>query len=78
MLSADLLSPVGFAGELADLLQLVVGDRHRHEQHVVGPTLAVGVGDVGEEPELRGQELAGPRSAALDVELQARSRFSTR
>jgi hypothetical protein len=66
-----LLGGAALLGDVvADVLDLVVGDRDRDQEHVVALAAAVGVDHVGEHPEARRQQLAGARAAALEVPLE--------
>ena len=67
---ALLLAAVLLGRVRADVLDLVVGDRDRDQDHVLALAAPVGVDDVGEEPEARRQQLAGARAPALDVPLE--------
>jgi hypothetical protein len=61
---ADLL-----LGHRADLRQLVVDDRHRHEDDVLGTLVLQRPDEVPQQPEPRRAQLAGPGAAALQVPL---------
>ena len=66
-----LLRATGVLGRhRADLLELVVHDRGRHDRHVGLVELPHRVDDVGEQSQFGLPELAGPAATALDVPLQ--------
>ena len=56
-------------GHRTDLVELVVDDRHRDEQHVVDPALAEGVDEEGQDPVARPAQLPRAGTPALDVAL---------
>jgi hypothetical protein len=57
-------------GHRPHLVQLVVDDRHRHQEDVVHPALAEGLDQVVQDPVARRAQLARPGAAALDVPLE--------
>ncbi len=56
-------------GVVADVGDLIVGDGDREQVDVLALAAPVGVHHVGQQPELRREELAGAGAAPLDVEL---------
>ena len=66
-----LLRAAALLGDVvADVLDLVVGDRDRDQEDVLALAAPVGVDHVGEQPEARRQQLARARAPALDVPLE--------
>ena len=61
----------GFGCELADFMQLVIGNRYGHQAQVLDAPLPVGSDKVVEQAELGCEQLARPRTPAFDVPFKA-------
>ena len=65
-----LLGAVLLGGHGRHFRQLVVGDRHRHEEDVVDAPFLEGLDEIGQDAEAGRAELAGAGPAALQVPLE--------